>query len=144
MSLLDLFTSGEHKHAKTYFAALVKLAFADGILEKEELNFLKKMSVKLGIEDDEFTKILKNPDKYPLDPPMDYNDRIEQLYNFTGMIYASHEIKPEEEAVIEKLAVNLGFPVKNARAITHKAVELLNHKTKFDDFSREIKEVNML
>jgi uncharacterized tellurite resistance protein B-like protein len=144
MSLLDLFTSGEHKKAKTYFAALVKLAFADGVLEPSELKFLQKMAIKLGIEDAEFSKILKDPDHYPLDSPLDYNDRIEQLYHFTAMIFASHEVTKEEELVIEKLAVGLGFPVKNAKNVTHRAVELLHNKANFETFSREIKEVNGL
>ena len=81
MSLLDLFTSGEHKKAKTYFAALVKIAFADGALDRQELKYLEKMAINLDISDTEFTKILEYPEKYPIDPPLDYNDRIEQLLN---------------------------------------------------------------
>jgi len=144
MSLLDLFTSGEHKKAKTYFAALVKLAFADGALEPVELKFLQKMALKLDIEDAEFTKILEHPDRYPIDPPLDYNDRIEQLYYFTGIIFVSHEIKPEEERVIEKLAVSLGFPVKNSKQVTTEAIRLFHEKSNLDEFSKGIKIVNAI
>lgn len=142
MSLLDLFTSGEHKKAKTYFAALVKLAFADGVMDANELKFLQKMALKLDIEDAEFTKILEHPDKYPIDSPLDYNDRIEQLYNFTGMIFASHDVAENEIKVIEKLAIGLGFPVRHVEAVTQEAVTLMKKRVSLDDFSREIKKIN--
>ena len=142
MSLLDLFTSGEHKKAKTYFAALVKLAFADGVMEPSELKFLNKMAIKLGIEDEDFKKILEFPDKYPIDPPLDYNDRIESLYFFTGMTYAAHEVEPEEIIILEKMAVALGFPVRHAKSITDQAIQLFKEKADLDTFSKVIKEVN--
>jgi len=142
MSLLDLFTSGEHKKAKTYFAALVKLAFADGAMDAKELKYLQKMALKLDIEDAEFTKILEHPDRYPIDSPLDYNDRIEQLFYFTGIIFASHYITPSEEVIIEKLAIGLGFPVKNANKVTFEAIKLFKNNSDLDEFSKGIKIVN--
>lgn len=142
MSLLDLFTSGEHKKAKSYFAALVDIAFSDGNMEKPELEFLQKMSLNLGISNDEFVKILENPSKYPIDSPLDYNDRIEQLYNFTRMIFSDEEIKLDEVKLVRRLAIGLGFPVKNAEKITDEAIHLIMNKNDLDDFTESIKAVN--
>jgi uncharacterized tellurite resistance protein B-like protein len=142
MSLLDLFTSGAHKKAKTYFAALVKLAFSDGALDALELKYLKKMALKLDIEDAEFTKILGNPDRYPIDSPLDYNERIEQLYYFTGIIFVSHDINSQEKNLIEKLAVGLGFPPINAKKVTEESIRLFHLKTNIDDYVQAIKAVN--
>lgn len=142
MSLLDLFTSGEHKKAKSYFAALVKIAFVDSSMSDEELRYLEKMSMNMGLSSDEFVKILKYPDKYPLDPPLDYNDRIEQLFNLTNMIFSDNEIKLDEVKLVRSLAIGLGFPTDNAEKITDEAIHLIMNKNNLHDFAKSIKQVN--
>jgi len=144
MSLLDLFTSGEHKKARSYFAALVKIAFADDAMDKDELKYLENMASRMGIHDDEFTKILEHPEKYPLESPLDYNDRIEQLYRFIHMIYSDEEIKLNEVEVVRKLAVGLGFPTDNADKVTDEAIHLVMNSNDLDDFTRAIKQVNSI
>jgi uncharacterized tellurite resistance protein B-like protein len=142
MSLLDLFTSGEHKKARTFFAALIKIAFADGSMDKKELKFLEKMAFKLDISDAEFTKILEHPDEYPLETPLDYDERIEQLYNLTRMIASDEEIKLNEALLVRKLAIGLGFPVDNAEKITDEAIFLILNDNSLKDFNAAIREVN--
>lgn len=142
MSLLDLFTSGEHKKAKSYFAALVKIAFIDSSMSDEELRYLEKMSMNLGLSSDEFVKILKSPEKYPLDPPLDYNDRIEQLYNLTTMIFSDNEVKLDEVKLVRSLAIGLGFPTNNAEKITDEAIHLVMNNNNLHDFAKAIKQVN--
>lgn len=142
MSLLDLFTSGEHKKAKTYFAALVKIAFVDGAMDDDEFKFLEKMSLKLDISDTEFAKILKNPDKYPIDSPLDYNDRIEQLFNLTSMVFSDDDIKLDEVKLVRSLTVGLGFPTDNVEKVTDEAIHLIMNKNNLHDFTKAIKQVN--
>ncbi len=142
MSLLDLFTSGEHKKAKSYFAALVKIAFIDSSMSDEELRYLERMSMNMGLSSDEFVKILNYPDKYPLDPPLDYNDRIEQLYNLTTMIFSDNEVKLDEVKLVRSLAVGLGFPTDNAEKITDEAIHLIMNNNTLHDFAKAIKQVN--
>ena len=142
MSLLDLFTSGEHKKAKTYFAALVKIAFVDSSMDERELTFLEKMSMKLGISTDEYVKILKFPDKYPLDPPLDYNDRVEQLFNLTTMVFSDDEINLDEVKLVRSLAIGLGFPTDNVEKVTDEAIHLIMNNNNLHDFTKAIKQVN--
>lgn len=142
MSLLDLFTSGEHKKAKTYFAALVKIAFVDSSMSDEELRYLERMSMNLGLSSDEFVKILKYPDKYPLDPPLDYNDRIEQLFNLTTMVFSDNEVKLDEVKLVRSLAIGLGFPTDNAEKVTDEAIHLIMNNNDLHDFAKAIKQVN--
>ncbi len=142
MSLLDLFTSGEHKKAKTYFAALVKIAFADGAMDKRELKYLEKMAINLDISDTEFTKILEYPEKYPIDPPLDYNDRIEQLFNLTRMIFSDNEVKLNEAKLVQQIAIGLGFPVDNAEKLTDEAIHLIMNNNDLEAFTKAIKQVN--
>ena len=138
MSLLDLFTSGEHKKAKTYFAALVKIAFIDSSMSDEELRYLERMSMNLGLSSDEFVKILK----YPLDTPLDYNDRIEQLFNLTTMVFSDNVVKLDEVKLVRSLAIGLGFPTDNAEKVTDEAIHLIMNNNKLHDFAKAIKQVN--
>ena len=142
MSLLDLFTSDSHKKSRTYFAALVKIAFADGAMDKDELKYLETMAGRMGISDSEFTKILEHPEKYPIDSPLDYDDRIEQLYNLVRMVFYDEEVKLNEVKVVRSLAIGLGFPTDNTDKITDEAIHLVMNNNDLDDFTAAIKEVN--
>ncbi len=142
MSLLDLFTSGEHKRARTYFAGLIQIAFADGTMDKKELKYLENMAFKLDITNSEFTKILAHPEKYPMDPPLDYSERIEQLFNFTNMIFSDNEVKLDEVKLIRSLATGLGFPLDNVEKVADEAIHLVMNDNTLRDFSRAIKQVN--
>jgi len=102
MSLLDYFSHGARKKNKCYFAGLVKVAFADGKLDKSELLYLERMAKRMGISEEDFAKILKHPEKFKLEPPLDYNERIEQLYHFTRMIFSDDEVKLNEVKTVRK------------------------------------------
>lgn len=142
MSLLDLFTSGEYKKARTYFGALVQIAFADDAMDKDELKYLEKMAGRMGISDSDFTKILEHPEKYPIDSPLSYDDRIEQLYRFTMMIFSDDEIKLDEVMTVRKLAVGLGFPTDNAEKVTDEAIYLVKNGNNLAEFNTAIRNVN--
>ena len=142
MSLLDLFTSGDHKRTRTYFAALVKIAFADETMDKDELNYLEKMAGRMGISDSEFTRILEHPENYPIDSPLNYDDRIEQLYRFVNMVFSDDEIKLDEVKTVRKLVVGLGFPVDNAEKVTDEAIFLVKNENNLDEFNTAIRNVN--
>lgn len=142
MSLLDLFTSGEHIRARSYFAGLIQIAFADGSLDKKELKYLENMAFKLDITSSEFSKILAHPEKYPMDPPLDYNDRIEQLYNFTNMVFSDNEVKLDEVKLVRSLITGLGFPLDNVEKVTDEAIHLVMNNNSLHDFSKAIKQVN--
>ena len=142
MSLLDLFTSDSHKKSRTYFAALVKIAFSDDAMDKDELKYLEIMAGRMGIYDHEFTKILEHPEKYPIDSPLDYDDRIEQLYNLVRMIFADNEVKLDEVKLVRSLAIGLGFPTNNVEKIADEAIHLVMNNNDLDDFSAAIKVVN--
>ena len=142
MSLLDLFTSGDHKRTRTYFAALVKIAFADEAMDKDELNYLEKMAGRMGISDSEFTRILEHPENYPIDSPLNYDDRIEQLYRFVNMVFSDDEIKLDEVKTVRKLVVGLGFPVDNAEKVTDEAIFLVKNENNLEEFNTAIRNVN--
>lgn len=142
MSISDLYSSGSHKRDIGHFANIVKLALADEIITDGEQKLLDKMARRLNISDNEQKEILKNPDKYPMNPPVDYDRRIERLYNLTQMIFADDEATGEEAKVLNKIVVGLGFNDENAEMITDEAVHLIMNDNDLEDFSKAIKNVN--
>ena len=73
MSFTDLFESGEHSRNLGHFASIASIAAVNGALNEEEEKLLKRFAHKLDIHESEYTEVLKNPSKYPINPP---NNRV--------------------------------------------------------------------
>ena len=69
MSFYELFKKGYHSRNLGHFASIVNIAATDGELNEEEKALITRLAVKLGIENSEYEKILKDPNKYPIIPP---------------------------------------------------------------------------
>ncbi|NAS13736.1 tellurite resistance TerB family protein [Poritiphilus flavus] len=123
MSISDIYSSGEHQSNIAHFAAIVKLANADGSINKEEKAVLKRLAFKLDVSKDETKDILKHPEKYPLIPPYSLEERIERLHDLCAIIYADYEIDIEERKLIYKYALGLGFTSTRAKEELEKCVE---------------------
>ncbi len=142
MSISDLYSSGAHKRDIGHFANIVKLALADEIITEGEQKLLDRMARRLNISDKEQKEILKNPDKYPMNPPVDYDRRIERLYNLTKMIFIDNEVIGDEASVLRKVAIGLGFPIDNAEKVVDEAIHLALNDNDLEDFTTAIKRVN--
>ncbi|AOW21199.1 tellurite resistance TerB family protein [Urechidicola croceus] len=142
MSISDLYSSGEHKEDIGHFANIIKLALADDVVTSKERHLLDRMANRLNITDAEYKKILKNPEIYPINPPIDYDGRIERLYNLTNMIFADDEVTGDEAYVLRKIVVGLGFSSVNSEIVADEAIHLIMNNNDLEDFSKAIKNVN--
>lgn len=142
MSISDLYSSGAHKRDIGHFANIVKLALADEIITEGEQELLDRMARRLNISEKEQKEILKNPDKYPMNPPVDYDRRIERLYNLTKMVFIDNEVIGDEASVLRKVAIGLGFPIDNAEKVVDEAIHLALNDNDLEDFTTAIKRVN--
>lgn len=142
MSISDLYSSGAHKRDLGHFSNIVKLALADDIITKEEQRLLDRMARRLDISETDYKEILKNPTKYSMNPPVDYDRRIERLFNLTKMIFADSEVTGDEAKVMRKVAVGLGFPTDNAEKVVDEAIHLAMNDNDLEDFTKAIKRVN--
>jgi len=144
MSISDIYSSGAHKKNLGHFASIVKLAMADDVITEGEQKLLERLSKRLEVGEEEYKKILKNPEKYPINPPASYDARIERLYNLTKMIYADDEVSKDEVSVLRKVAIGLGFPQDNADKVSDEALHLVMNDNDLEDFSKAIKRVNSI
>ena len=143
MSIAQLFDS-EFKHRiKGRFSAVVRVLYADGgEFDPEEKKFLDKLAVKLDISDEEYKEILENPLKYPLNPPYLHVERLESLYNISRVVHHDHHLGDNQETLLRKFAIALGFTTSNVNYIVNKALTLVDKKVDLDTFIYEMQNMN--
>ena len=134
MSFNDLFDSGNHKKNLGHFASIVTLAAADGTINSEEETLLKRFARRLDVDDTEYAEIMATPNRYPINPPNNKDERLERLYDLFKIIYIDHQIDENEDKLIHKYAIGLGFDNKDVERIIKKSKELFGGKIQFDDY----------
>ena len=142
MSISDLFDSGFKDRNKGHFSAIVRVAMENGHLSTEERLFLDKLAKELEISPEEYTEILENPFRYPINPPHLYVQRLERLYDLSRMVYADHILGPKQKEILTRFAMALGFTPGNVNYIVDKALSLLVMGVDSDTFVYEMQHMN--
>ena len=142
MAISDLYSSGKHKQEIGHFASIVKIAKTDNIISEGEQNLLDRAAKKLHISTEEYNTILNNPEKFPVNPPISYEERIERLHRLTRMIFADDNIENEQINLLQKIAIALHFSTENYEKVCNKAIELVAKSSNLDYFITEIKKIN--
>ena len=142
MSISDLYATGAHKENISHFANLVRLALVDGDIKNSEQKLMNRLAKGLGITQEEYKDILKNHHKYPMEPPVSYNDRIERLYNLTNMILIDNEISKKQVFLLQRIAIGLGFLKNSIKKVNYEAIRSVSNEDSLKDFSKAIKKVN--
>ncbi len=142
MSFLDLFDSGFRERNQDHFAAIVRVAMSDGVITEEEKAFLDRLARKLDISEEEYKKTLKDYMEHPINPPSNYDRRLERLYDLARMVYADRELGERQTAMLERLGVGLGFSPSNVSYVVDKALKLVHAGVDEDNFIEEIKNMN--
>ena len=142
MSFSDLFDSGFKKRNEDHFAAIVRVAMDDGVISDDEKAFLDRLARNLHISEEEYKTILKDYKSHPINPPHDYDRRLERLYDLARMVYVDHIKGDHEEILLTKISVGLGFHTKNVKYIIDKALTLVSDGVDLDTFVEEMKSMN--
>ncbi|RED48838.1 TerB family tellurite resistance protein [Seonamhaeicola aphaedonensis] len=142
MSISDLFDSGFKKRNEDHFAAIVRVAMADGVITDEEKAFLDRLAQRLSINEGDYKAILKDYNSHPINPPVAYDDRLERLYDLVRMIHVDTITGEPEMLLLKKIGVGLGFHAVNVKYIIDKAMSLVNQGVDLDTFVDAIKNMN--
>ena len=142
MSISDLYPTGLHQQNIGHFATIVRLALLDNKIDDKEYKLLERLAVRLDITKKEFESILKNPDSYPVNPPVSYEDRLRRLYDLTKMLFLDRNPTIDKTSMMDRIAVGLGFPLQNVRNIVKEAIKFFLKEPDIDDFKEVIKKVN--
>ncbi len=142
MSFSNLFDGGFKKRNKSHFAAIVRVAMADGVITDDEKAFLDRLAQRLEIGENDYKAILKDYNSHPINPPVSYDLRLERLYDLVRMIHVDTITGDDEMSLLKKIAVGLGFHAVNVKYIIDKALTLVSNGADLDDFVDQIKNMN--
>ncbi|WP_460220175.1 tellurite resistance TerB family protein [Psychroserpens sp. MEBiC05023] len=142
MSFSELFESGFKKRNEDHFAAIVRVAMSDGIINEAEKTFLDRLATRLDITESDYKAILKDYQSHPINPPTSYDKRLERLYDLARMVWADHIEGEDQVRLLEKLCIGLGFNQDNVKYITDKALHLVHYEVDLDDFVDRMKKMN--
>ncbi len=142
MSFSELFESGFQKRNEDHFAAIVRIAMSDGIINDAEKAFLDRLATRLDITEAEYKTILKDYKSHPINPPLSYDTRLERLYDLARMVWADHIESKHQVRLLEKLSVGLGFNQDNVKYIADKALTLVHYEVNLEDFINKMKHMN--
>lgn len=139
MSISDLFDNEFMQRNRGHFAALVRVAHSGPTITIEEKKFLDKIALKLEISKGEYEDILKDPLKYPINPPYLYVERLERLYDLARLVHHDHYLGDKQDVLLRKIGIALGFTPGNVLYIVDKALALVAKKVDLDTFIYEMK-----
>jgi uncharacterized tellurite resistance protein B-like protein len=134
MSYSDLYTPGFKSRNRDHFAAIVRVALADGVISEEEKAFIDRLAIHLEIEDEEKASILENSNQHPINPPTTKQGRLERLYDLARMVLADHIADEAEKQLMKRMVVGLGFPTDQIESLIDKAFTLIKDGSDQDDF----------
>ncbi|PNW28147.1 tellurite resistance TerB family protein [Formosa algae] len=140
MSYSKLFGSGFTERNKDHFAAIVHVAMDDGIISAEERAFLDRVATNLHINEKDYEQILIDYKSHPINPPVEYDKRLERLYDLARMVNLDHINGESEITLLRKMCLGLGFS-SNHRAIVEKALELVENDVDLETFVAEMKKM---
>ena len=142
MSFSDLFESGFKKRNEDHFAAIVRVAMSDGIINDSEKAFLDRLATGLDITEQEYKDILKDYKSHPINAPHSYDARLERLYDLARMVWADQIEGPDQVVLLEKLCIGLGFNPHNVKYIADKALTLVHYEVELEEFIDKMKKMN--
>ena len=134
MSLSHLYSSKFKSRNKDHFAAIVRIALADGEITDEEQAFINRTAINLEIEESEVSSIIENINDYPIIPPTSKKARLERLYDLSRMVFADNIADNDEKKLMYRLVVNLGFDSDNAESIVEKSFGEIEKGSDEDEF----------
>ncbi|HLT50564.1 MAG TPA: hypothetical protein VKZ93_01330, partial [Arenibacter sp.] len=95
---------------------------------------LDSFAHKLNITDEEYKEVMKVENKYPINPPISSEERLERLYDLFRMIFADSHIEDQERSLITKYAIGLGYSPQTANTIIQKSIDIFSGKISYEDY----------
>tara|TARA_B110000285_G_scaffold166292_1_gene185810 strand:+ start:14722 stop:15144 length:423 start_codon:yes stop_codon:yes gene_type:complete len=108
-TIAQLFESGKKAADKGLFNNLVMLARVDGEIDDAEVKLLTRIAKRLSLTKEQVTEIIEHPNSYPMVPPSSKEDRYERFILFIQMVVVDGDADIEEEKLVTKYGVSLGF-----------------------------------
>ena len=134
MPILDLYEHSEQRRNLAHFATLASLAAVDGEVSPEEKAILDKFAFKLNISEAEYKEVMKKENQYPIETPHSGEKRLKRMFDFFKIAFADHHIDEDQERLIERYAIGLGYAPDAAKALIKKSFAIFCGQIAFEDY----------
>lgn len=125
MALIDLFDSGDKKKRLSHIKNLIALAASDGEIDKNELDLIFKIGARVGLSNDELSRIIERPDSISFKIPDSFGDRIEQLHDMVLIMMIDGELHENEITLCKLIAIRLGFKHQIIDKMVYDVIEMI-------------------
>ena len=109
MDVIDFFNHPVKKQNIEYYVHLVRIAKADDIITKNELELLYNIGLRLGFTEIEIDNLISATGKSDYIPPYELYERFEQVYEIVKMTMADGVINKNEMRLATSFALKSGF-----------------------------------
>ena len=112
MGLWDtFFNRQDRKREREYLNQLFRIAWADGSLDKVEVQYIYSVGKKLGFQKEELEEVRDNfdPNTLSYKAPNKREERFFMLFYLINLIQVDDEIHPEEMRITENIVMKLGY-----------------------------------
>lgn len=133
MNIVDQFDHHEKKQDKEHFFDLIQIAFADGVVDKNETEMLHRLGKKKGFTDAEIESLINATKVNSYNPPYDYFKRFSQIYEIVKMTLADGVVDENEIRLAGKLATKIGFTENEIPVLLNLLINGINDSIDEDD-----------
>lgn len=134
MTILNYFDNNDKKESKEHFLFLIRVARADGVIDKSESKLLYRIGKRLGFTDPELDDLIQSKESKIYSPPYALEERFHLLYNVVAMALSDGILYDSEIRMIKLLAIASSFNDKD----TERVINLLVNGIKYNKGEEEL------
>lgn len=134
MSSKDIFAAESASTRLSHFANIVNLAATDGKITALEEGLLKRLARKLYISDEDYSKVITDPTKFPVEGINSREKRLEYLFDLLKIVYVDGVLDDAEAVLLKRYAIGLGFNEADASKILVKSMKLFSGTFSFETY----------
>ena len=123
-TIAQLFESGKKAADKGLFNNLVMLARVDAAIDDAEVKLLTRIAKRLSLTNEQVSEIIEHPESYPMVPPVSKEERYERFILFIQMVVVDGDAEIEEEKLVTKYGISLGFTEDQLKDLEPKVLKL--------------------
>ncbi|AZQ44540.1 tellurite resistance TerB family protein [Nonlabens ponticola] len=97
------------KEKEDILVELIKMAHADAHLKKEEIEFIKALGKRLGIDDDQVLQMIEHPETGKISPPKSFTQRIVHFHRLMLMMHIDGVVDDGELQFLHEVALKYGI-----------------------------------
>jgi uncharacterized membrane protein YebE (DUF533 family) len=107
--MLGFFEHQYLSYKKNHIKNLLALAKADGSVHKKEQEMLFKIGKRYGLKDRQVQALIDSDEKYQVNVPDNFHDKMNVLYDLMLMVWADGVIEKKEIAFCEDVVKKFGM-----------------------------------